>query len=123
MSNPEVWGKIHMKNVKLVRVFGQGEDAGLFTSDDDMEIWGLAHRILLPAFSNQGMKAYFSLVERTVDDLFTVVSPSVTQLLEHEGLTSQPLAAVGRLGGCERAAGADQVVGALHVRRDWKGRL
>lgn len=28
---------------------------GLFTSDDDEEIWGTAHRILLPAFSNNGM--------------------------------------------------------------------
>lgn len=27
---------------------------GIFTSDDDEPIWGIAHRILLPAFSNQG---------------------------------------------------------------------
>ncbi|MET8147211.1 bifunctional cytochrome P450/NADPH--P450 reductase [Actinoplanes sp. NPDC049668] len=33
---------------------------GLFTARDGEESWGQAHRILLPAFSQRSMKAYFS---------------------------------------------------------------
>jgi len=43
---------------------------GLFTADDDEEIWGIAHRILLPAFSNQGMKQYFHVVQECIEQLF-----------------------------------------------------
>ncbi len=44
---------------------------GLFTADDDEgEVWGRAHRILLPAFSNQGMKQYFHVVQDCIAQLF-----------------------------------------------------
>ncbi|MEU8148842.1 cytochrome P450 [Nonomuraea sp. NPDC048901] len=33
--------------------------AGLFTAHDDEEVWGMAHRILMPAFSQRAMKSYF----------------------------------------------------------------
>ncbi|MBB6347245.1 cytochrome P450/NADPH-cytochrome P450 reductase [Nonomuraea muscovyensis] len=33
--------------------------AGLFTAHDDEEAWGMAHRILMPAFSQRAMKSYF----------------------------------------------------------------
>ncbi|MEU5547649.1 cytochrome P450 [Streptomyces sioyaensis] len=33
--------------------------AGLFTARDDEDVWGEAHRILMPAFSQRSMKAYF----------------------------------------------------------------
>ncbi|MGJ6965613.1 bifunctional cytochrome P450/NADPH--P450 reductase [Streptosporangium sp. G11] len=33
--------------------------AGLFTAHDDEEAWGMAHRILMPAFSQRAMKGYF----------------------------------------------------------------
>ncbi|MEV6027827.1 cytochrome P450 [Streptomyces sp. NPDC052036] len=33
--------------------------AGLFTAADDEEVWGMAHRILMPAFSQRAMKSYF----------------------------------------------------------------
>ncbi|SNX66309.1 cytochrome P450/NADPH-cytochrome P450 reductase [Streptomyces sp. TLI_55] len=33
--------------------------SGLFTARDDEEVWGQAHRILIPAFSQRSMKAYF----------------------------------------------------------------
>ncbi|TMR93949.1 cytochrome P450 [Nonomuraea basaltis] len=33
--------------------------AGLFTAHDDEEVWGMAHRILMPAFSQRAMKGYF----------------------------------------------------------------
>ncbi|NUW41224.1 bifunctional cytochrome P450/NADPH--P450 reductase [Nonomuraea rhodomycinica] len=33
--------------------------AGLFTAHDDEEAWGMAHRVLLPAFSQRAMKRYF----------------------------------------------------------------
>ncbi|MBT2230434.1 cytochrome P450 [Nonomuraea sp. NEAU-A123] len=33
--------------------------AGLFTAYDDEEAWGMAHRILMPAFSQRAMKSYF----------------------------------------------------------------
>lgn len=33
--------------------------AGLFTAADDEEAWGMAHRILMPAFSQRAMKSYF----------------------------------------------------------------
>ncbi|MEU4157071.1 cytochrome P450 [Actinoplanes sp. NPDC026670] len=32
---------------------------GLFTAREEEEVWGQAHRILLPAFSQRSMKAYF----------------------------------------------------------------
>ncbi|WP_153547320.1 cytochrome P450, partial [Streptomyces sp. RB17] len=32
---------------------------GLFTAADDEEVWGMAHRILMPAFSQRAMKGYF----------------------------------------------------------------
>ncbi len=33
--------------------------AGLFTAHDDEDAWGMAHRILMPAFSQRAMKGYF----------------------------------------------------------------
>ncbi|MGW3731415.1 cytochrome P450, partial [Streptomyces sp. NPDC000851] len=33
--------------------------AGLFTAADHEEVWGMAHRILMPAFSQRAMKGYF----------------------------------------------------------------
>ncbi|MGA5822816.1 bifunctional cytochrome P450/NADPH--P450 reductase [Kitasatospora sp. NPDC094028] len=33
--------------------------AGLFTAHQDEEEWGMAHRVLLPAFSQRAMKSYF----------------------------------------------------------------
>lgn len=48
---------------------------GLFTCDDDKpdeaEIWGIAHRILIPAFSNNGIKSYFHTIsELLLNDVF-----------------------------------------------------
>ncbi|MFG1695402.1 bifunctional cytochrome P450/NADPH--P450 reductase [Nonomuraea sp. NPDC049309] len=40
----------------IVRDFG-GD--GLFTADSDEPVWGHAHRILMPAFSQRSMKAYY----------------------------------------------------------------
>ncbi|MEV4114568.1 cytochrome P450 [Nonomuraea sp. NPDC049695] len=40
----------------IVRDFG-GD--GLFTADHDEPVWGHAHRILMPAFSQRSMKAYY----------------------------------------------------------------
>ncbi|MFF5211047.1 bifunctional cytochrome P450/NADPH--P450 reductase [Streptosporangium sp. NPDC000396] len=33
--------------------------AGLFTAHDDEQAWGMAHRVLMPAFSQRAMKSYF----------------------------------------------------------------
>jgi len=65
LQNPDVWGKLHMKAMEFRKSFGDG----LFTSDDDEEIWQIAHRILLPAFSQQGMKQYFQLIVETASEL------------------------------------------------------
>lgn len=67
IENPEVWRKTHFKHNKMVRLW---VNQGLFTADDDEEIWGIAHRILLPAFSNQGMKQYFNVVQECIEQLF-----------------------------------------------------
>ncbi len=42
--------------LSIVRDFG-GD--GLFTAREDEPVWGHAHRILMPAFSQRSMKAYF----------------------------------------------------------------
>ncbi|MEU6724911.1 cytochrome P450 [Nonomuraea wenchangensis] len=42
--------------LSIVREFG-GD--GLFTAERDEPVWGQAHRILLPAFSQRSMKAYY----------------------------------------------------------------
>lgn len=67
IEKPEVWPKTHFKHNKMVRTW---VNRGLFTADDDEEIWGIAHRILLPAFSNQGMKQYFNVVQQCIERLF-----------------------------------------------------
>jgi cytochrome P450/NADPH-cytochrome P450 reductase len=67
IENSEVWPKTHFKHNKMVRAW---VNQGLFTADDDEEIWGVAHRILLPAFSNQGMKQYFNVVQECIAQLF-----------------------------------------------------
>jgi len=67
IENPTVWPKTHFKHNKMVRGW---VNQGLFTADDDEEIWGIAHRILLPAFSNQGMKQYFHVVQECIEQLF-----------------------------------------------------
>lgn len=59
VSQPKLWAKLHMKNVKVLR---DKIGDGLFTSDDDEEVWHSAHRVLLPAFSANGMKKYFGSV-------------------------------------------------------------
>ena len=52
-ENPEVWRKLSFKHNRVVRSW---VGKGLFTCDDDEPEWGVAHRILIGAFSNQGMK-------------------------------------------------------------------
>jgi cytochrome P450 / NADPH-cytochrome P450 reductase len=42
---------------------------GLFTATEDEESWGHAHRILLPAFSQRSMKAYFPQMLDVARDL------------------------------------------------------
>ncbi|MEV6301705.1 cytochrome P450 [Actinoplanes sp. NPDC051861] len=42
---------------------------GLFTAREDEAVWGQAHRILLPAFSQRSMKAYFPQMLAVADDL------------------------------------------------------
>jgi cytochrome P450/NADPH-cytochrome P450 reductase len=42
---------------------------GLFTAHEGEESWGQAHRILLPAFSQRSMKAYFPQMLEVAEDL------------------------------------------------------
>lgn len=42
---------------------------GLFTAHDDEEVWGMAHRILMPAFSQRAMKGYFGQMLEIVQNL------------------------------------------------------
>ncbi|GIE82774.1 NADPH--cytochrome P450 reductase [Actinoplanes philippinensis] len=42
---------------------------GLFTARDGEEVWGQAHRILLPAFSQRSMKAYFPQMLEIAENL------------------------------------------------------
>lgn len=42
---------------------------GLFTAEDGEESWGHAHRILLPAFSQRSMKAYFPQMLQVAQEL------------------------------------------------------
>ncbi|GIF09469.1 bifunctional cytochrome P450/NADPH--P450 reductase [Actinoplanes siamensis] len=42
---------------------------GLFTARGEEEVWGQAHRILLPAFSQRSMKAYFPQMLEVATDL------------------------------------------------------
>ncbi|MFH8682128.1 bifunctional cytochrome P450/NADPH--P450 reductase [Streptomyces lydicus] len=43
--------------------------AGLFTARDDEEVWGEAHRILMPAFGQRSMKAYFPQMLEVAQEL------------------------------------------------------
>uniref|UniRef100_UPI0004CB46BB cytochrome P450 n=1 Tax=Streptomyces sp. NRRL S-1824 TaxID=1463889 RepID=UPI0004CB46BB len=43
--------------------------AGLFTAHDDEEVWGMAHRILMPAFSQRAMKGYFGQMLEVAQNL------------------------------------------------------
>ncbi|WP_217370360.1 bifunctional cytochrome P450/NADPH--P450 reductase [Nonomuraea antri] len=52
--------------LSIVRDFG-GE--GLFTTDQDEPVWGQAHRILMPAFSQRSMKAYYGQMLEVADQL------------------------------------------------------
>jgi cytochrome P450/NADPH-cytochrome P450 reductase len=42
---------------------------GLFTAHSDEPNWGCAHRILMPAFSQRAMKAYFDVMLRVANRL------------------------------------------------------
>ncbi|MBW6438413.1 cytochrome P450 [Actinoplanes hulinensis] len=44
---------------------------GLFTAREGEEVWGQAHRILLPAFSQRSMKAYFPQMLEIAENLTT----------------------------------------------------
>ncbi|GAA0424339.1 NADPH--cytochrome P450 reductase [Actinoplanes capillaceus] len=44
---------------------------GLFTAREGEEVWGQAHRILLPAFSQRSMKAYFPQMLEIAENLMT----------------------------------------------------
>ncbi|MEU3856457.1 cytochrome P450 [Streptomyces sp. NPDC028722] len=43
--------------------------AGLFTAADDEEVWGMAHRVLMPAFSQRAMKGYFGQMLEIAENL------------------------------------------------------
>jgi cytochrome P450/NADPH-cytochrome P450 reductase len=47
---------------------------GLFTAREEEEVWGQAHRILLPAFSQRSMKAYFPQMLEIAGNLVTAWS-------------------------------------------------
>ncbi|WP_067502744.1 bifunctional cytochrome P450/NADPH--P450 reductase [Actinoplanes sp. TFC3] len=42
---------------------------GLFTAREQEEVWGQAHRILMPAFSQRSMKSYFPQMLEVADEL------------------------------------------------------
>ncbi|MEO3892303.1 cytochrome P450 [Nonomuraea sp. B5E05] len=44
---------------------------GLFTADRDEPVWGQAHRILMPAFSQRSMKAYYPQMLEVAEQLIT----------------------------------------------------
>ncbi|MEV4224319.1 cytochrome P450 [Nonomuraea sp. NPDC049725] len=52
--------------LSIVRDFG-GD--GLFTAEQDEPLWGQAHRILMPAFSQRSMKAYFPQMLEVAEQL------------------------------------------------------
>ncbi|MFI9650316.1 bifunctional cytochrome P450/NADPH--P450 reductase [Streptomyces sp. NPDC052040] len=43
--------------------------AGLFTAGDEEEVWGMAHRILMPAFGQRAMKGYFGQMLEVAQNL------------------------------------------------------
>lgn len=47
--------------------------AGLFTADDAEEIWGVAHRVLMPAFGKGALAAYFPRMVEVCDELVALL--------------------------------------------------
>lgn len=52
-----------------LRVVRRFAGDGLFTAFSEEENWGLAHRILLPAFSQRAMRGYFDMMLEVADQL------------------------------------------------------
>jgi cytochrome P450/NADPH-cytochrome P450 reductase len=81
-SKSDIFIKDHTKNNKLAKLWFND---GLFTCDDDVidekEIWGIAHRILIPAFSNTGIKSYFPMIS---DILLNDVISKIDELSHEE---------------------------------------
>lgn len=68
-------------NKKLFKHSQAGKNAGkgLFACDDDqLEDHDMAARVLLPAFSLEGMQRYFDIIVSCTDDLMTVMAAECT---------------------------------------------
>eukprot|EP00808_Paulinella_micropora_P010335 g50808.t1 len=70
LTQPEVFAKLHTKELPMRARIGNG----LFTSDDDEQIWHVAHRILLPAFSADGMRQYHQIVMDCLKEVEAVLN-------------------------------------------------
>jgi len=76
LMQPDIFQKLHMKKLGFIRDwFGDG----LFTSDDDEESWAPAHRILIPAFSNNSMKDYLLDVDDVTEILVEYLDKHVEE--------------------------------------------
>lgn len=89
-TKSNIFVKNHMKYAKPAKLWFED---GIFTCDDDVvdeaEIWGIAHRILMPAFSTNGMKQYFHLIQDLLlGDGFTYINEQRSQAVDMTGLAA-----------------------------------
>ncbi len=72
---------------------------GLFTAHTDEENWGLAHRILTPAFSMKNMRDYIPIMREAAQELLNNWNDRPGQLIEvSDDMTRYTLETIGRCG-------------------------
>jgi cytochrome P450 len=96
-SKPEVFMKKGFKTSPLRK---GAAGTGLFTTDDDEAIHDEAARILLPAFSQKGMREYFEIIADCTSTLASVFAAHATrgEMLDvHPMLSAYTFEVIGRV--------------------------
>ncbi|GAB2554567.1 cytochrome P450 [Nocardia heshunensis] len=73
--------------------------SGLFTAKSRDPLWGMAHRILLPGFTQQAMRTYHQAMTTVADDLTAAWAVAPGGVVDvHESMTAATLEVIARAG-------------------------
>ncbi len=90
------WARCLAGPVKMLRDI---VPEGLFTARTSNPLWGQAHRILTPGFSQTAMRIYHEAMTSVADDLVAQWSGAAGGRVEvHEAMTAATLEVIGRAG-------------------------
>jgi cytochrome P450/NADPH-cytochrome P450 reductase len=72
-TDTELFGKTNLGQNPVIVFVRKAVGNGLFTADDEDDMWGVAHRILTKPFSREGMMAFVPMMNAQADRLVELI--------------------------------------------------